>query len=54
MNVRRAFAEKLLARIHNNPKPVTFDELDNIPRRAGYRYRQLQSVKHYVVTLSEL
>lgn len=33
MNVRRAFAEKLLARIHNNPKPVTFDELDNIPRR---------------------
>lgn len=31
--------EKLLARIHNNPKTVTFDELDNILQRAGYRRR---------------
>ena len=28
--------EKLLARIHNNPKTVTFDELDKILQRAGY------------------
>lgn len=35
--------EKLLARIHNNPKTVTFDELDKILRRAGYVRRQLRS-----------
>ncbi len=35
--------EKLLARIHNNPKSVTFDELDKILQRAGYVRRQPRS-----------
>lgn len=35
--------EKLLTRIHNNPKRVTFDELDNILQRAGHVRRQPRS-----------
>jgi hypothetical protein len=41
--------EKLLARIHNNPKTVTVDELDNSLQRAGYMRRQPRSgSSHYV------
>ncbi len=32
--------EKLLERIRNNPKTVTFDELDKILCRNGYEKRQ--------------
>jgi len=43
--------EKLLARIHNNPKTVTFGELDAILQRAGYMRRQPRSgSSHYVYT----
>lgn len=43
--------EKLLAQIHNNPKTVTFDELDKILKRAGYRRRQPRGgSSHYVYT----
>ncbi len=43
--------EKLLARIHNNPKTVTLDELDKILQRAGYVRRQPRSgSSHYVYT----
>lgn len=41
--------EKLLDCIHNNPKTVTFDELDKILQRAGYVRRQPRSgASHYV------
>lgn len=43
--------EKLLARIRNNPKTVTFDELDTLLQRAGFRRRQPRSgSSHYVYT----
>ncbi|WP_053958061.1 type II toxin-antitoxin system HicA family toxin [Sulfobacillus thermosulfidooxidans] len=32
--------EKLLAKIHNNPKTVTFNDLDKLLQRAGYVRRQ--------------
>ena len=32
--------EKLLARIRNNPKTVTFEDLDKILQRNGYERRQ--------------
>ncbi|PSR21880.1 MAG: toxin HicA [Sulfobacillus thermosulfidooxidans] len=43
--------EKLLARIHNNPKTVTFHELDKLLQRAGYTRRQpRRGSSHYVYT----
>lgn len=43
--------EKLLARIHNNPKTVAFDELDNMLQRAGYTRRHpRRGSSHYVYT----
>ena len=43
--------EKLLERIHNNPKTVTFNELDRILRRSGFVRRQPRSgSSHYVYT----
>jgi predicted RNA binding protein YcfA (HicA-like mRNA interferase family) len=43
--------EKLLARIHNNPKTVTFAELDKLLQRAGYVRRQPGGgSSHYVYT----
>lgn len=41
--------EKLLERIKNNPKTVTFDELDKILRRNGYERKQPSGgSSHYI------
>lgn len=43
--------EKLLARIRNNPKTVSFDELDTILTRYGFTCRQPGGgSSHYVYT----
>ena len=41
--------EKLLERIRNNPKTVTFEELDKILRRNGYeRHQPGGGSSHYI------
>ena len=44
--------EKLLQRIRNNPKTVSFDELDKVLRWYGFECRQPKSgSSHYVYIL---
>ncbi|MFO7633093.1 MAG: hypothetical protein R6W76_11160 [Caldilinea sp.] len=44
-------AEKLLAKIRNNPKTVSFDDLDKVLRDCGFSRRQSnKGTSHYYYT----